>query len=59
MGHTLLKGPCKYCKCGHFREGLFSRNFADAKFRENKTLAKISKVREKKTREMTKSDVVS
>ena len=25
-----------------FREGLFSRNFANAKFRENKVLAKIS-----------------
>ena len=25
-----------------FRKGLFSRNFASAKFRKNKTLAKIS-----------------
>ena len=29
-----------YCKFGIFREGLFSRNFAYAKFRENKTLKK-------------------
>ena len=27
-----------------FREGLFFRNFADAKFRENKTLTKISEL---------------
>ena len=30
------------CKFGNFREGLFSRNFAYAKFRENKTFAKIN-----------------
>ena len=29
-----------YCKFGNFREGLFSRNFVYAKFRENKILAK-------------------
>ena len=29
-----------YCKLGNFREGLISRNFAYAKFRENKYLAK-------------------
>ena len=29
-----------YCKYGNFREGFISRNFADAKFRENKALAK-------------------
>ena len=29
-----------YCRFGNFREGLYSRNFAYAKFRENKILAK-------------------
>ena len=33
-------GQANYCKFGNFREGLFSRNFAFAKFREIKTLAK-------------------
>ena len=28
----------EYCKFGNFREGLFSRNFAEAEFRENNTL---------------------
>ena len=28
----------KYCKFGNFREGFISRNFAYAKFRENKIL---------------------
>ena len=32
-----------YCKFGDFREGLFSRNFAYAKFRENEILAKSQK----------------
>ena len=29
----------KYCKFGNFREGLFLRNFSEAEFRENKSLA--------------------
>ena len=32
-----------YCKFGNFREGLISRNFADAKFCENKALTKWQK----------------
>ena len=38
--HTHFFVLLAYCKFGNFREGLFSRNFAYAKFRENKILAK-------------------
>ena len=37
------KARCTYCKLRNFREGLFSRNFADVKFRENKILTKLAK----------------
>ena len=39
LGHDL---PTSVNDISPFREGLFSRNFAYAKFRKNKTLAKIS-----------------